>query len=105
MMKPILLATLASSMLITTAATAGPWRIYDRLEDRADRYEDRIDSRVTYGKRDLVEDRVDRFENRIDERNLRAKCANNADLDCRGNASDRWTEFTSNREQLLSTED
>ncbi|MEM0976876.1 MAG: hypothetical protein AAGJ34_05025 [Pseudomonadota bacterium] len=104
-MTKLLTATITVGLLVTSVAEAGPWRYYDRVEDRVDRVEDRIDSRVTYGKRDLAEDRVDRFENRIDERNLRAKCARNADLNCGTRASNRWTEFTSNRAKILSNHD
>ncbi|MEO0342310.1 MAG: hypothetical protein AAF198_02625 [Pseudomonadota bacterium] len=74
-MSKLILTAVAVSLLGASTAMATPLRYFDRLEDRADRYEDRIDRRVTYGPRDRIEDRVDLLENRVDERNLRAKCA------------------------------
>ncbi|MEM9123804.1 MAG: hypothetical protein AAGB03_10870 [Pseudomonadota bacterium] len=49
------------------------WRpgTFDRIEDRWDRRENRIDRRVTTGPLDLVEDRIDRREDVRDRRQNR----------------------------------
>jgi len=87
-MSRIIFSALAASLLITSTAHAGPWN-RDRIEDRADRYEDRIDARFTYGPRDRIEDRFDRAENRFDERNPGRKCKA-SEVNCRGEASAWW---------------
>ena len=48
-------------------ASAGP---LDRLEDRADRIESRIDERYDRGPLDVVEDRVDRIESVLDRNGI-----------------------------------
>ncbi|MEO1563351.1 MAG: hypothetical protein AAFR98_07935 [Pseudomonadota bacterium] len=88
-MTKILLATLTAGMLATSAAYAGPIRFWDRAENRADRYEDRIDRRVTWGPRDRIEDRADTAENRLDRRNLGKRCAAAKDIDCQSEAGER----------------
>ncbi len=65
----ILTAALLGSVLIAGAAEANH-RVWDRIEDRIDRAENRIDERVTWGPRDRIEDVIDRWEDRRDYRNL-----------------------------------
>ncbi|MEM0987239.1 MAG: hypothetical protein AAGK00_00040 [Pseudomonadota bacterium] len=90
--RNLLLAPVAA-LLIGTAAPAladGPERrawIWDRVEDRFDRWEDRIDRRVNLGPRDRIEDRLDRIENRFDRRNGPAASRWSSRLDRRAS---RW---------------
>ena len=54
---------LGASLLFGQSADAGP---LDRIEDRLDRWESRIDERHDFGRRDVIEDRLDRLESRAD---------------------------------------
>ena len=54
---------LGASLLFGQSANAGP---LDRIEDRLDRWESRIDERHDFGRRDVIEDRLDRLESRAD---------------------------------------
>lgn len=69
----IIALTLAAAVAATTlpvAAEAGPRHRWDRIEDRIDRRESRIDERVDLGRRDVIEDRIDRWEDRLDYRGI-----------------------------------
>ena len=71
-MRRFLLAAVIAAGAVTAAvpASAKPEHpiVRDRVEDRLDRIENRIDHRHTWGVRDRVEDRIDRREDRFDRR-------------------------------------
>ncbi len=70
MTKAFLLSLTAAAValgLMGQGAEAGPRHAaWDRIEDRIDRRESRLDRRVNLGPRDRFEDRVDRWEDRRD---------------------------------------
>ncbi len=67
-MKSIIIATSALVLVgIAMPASAGPRQyIWDRVEDRIDRLENRRDEQVNHGPLDRLEDKVDRWEDRRD---------------------------------------
>ncbi len=66
-------SVLVVGMMVGVPAQAADYpnkhRAWDRIEDRIDRRESRLDRRVTHGPRDRFEDRVDRWEDRRDRMN------------------------------------
>lgn len=70
MKRALILTTLTASLALGVAAApaqADPrHKAWDRIEDRIDRRESRLDRQVNHGPRDRIEDRVDRWEDRRD---------------------------------------
>ncbi len=73
-MRVVITSSVVALALIASApAEAGnggkKHHAWDRIEDRIDRRESRLDRQVTHGPRDRFEDRVDRWEDRRDRLN------------------------------------
>lgn len=70
-MKHLLMnLTLSIGLIVPAVQASAGHRVWDRVEDRIDRAENRADERVTYGPRDRIEDVIDRWEDRRDRLNL-----------------------------------
>lgn len=66
MTRLLIIAALAGTVSTAGVAVAENGGRWDRIEDRIDRRENRLDERVTHGPRDRIEDVVDRWEDRRD---------------------------------------
>ncbi|MEL7150899.1 MAG: hypothetical protein AAGK71_09205 [Pseudomonadota bacterium] len=66
--RVVMVAGLAVILTTGAALAVTPAERLDRIEDRIDARESRIDQRVDLGPRDVIEDRIDRRESIRDRR-------------------------------------
>lgn len=67
---PALMVAILLGLAAQGAQAAPRHGVWDRVEDRIDRRENRIDRQQVLGPRDLIEDRIDRREDRRDRAGL-----------------------------------